>query len=139
MQNDASNLLSPQHTRLIQQLDQPFIQPIYDLTTTSMVHGRVVIVGDAAFTARPHLAAGITKATEDALVLATLLENTADTTDALQCFEQQRIRAGNRFVNQARELGAYLQAQQMSDDERRFAKMHRTTAAVMRETAVLSD
>ena len=139
MRNDAVSMLSPQHCGLIQRLDQPFIQPIYDLTTTSMVHGRVVIVGDAAFTARPHLAAGITKATQDALELARILEGTADILDAVTRFKEKRTIAGHKFVNQARELGAYLQAQLINDDERHFAQMHRTTTAVMRETAVLSD
>lgn len=137
MRRDATALLSPQHTALVQRLAEPFIQPIYDLTTTSMVHGRVVIIGDAAFTARPHLAAGITKATEDALTLATLLDETSDISDALRRFEKKRMGAGIGFVQRSRELGAYLQAQQLSAEERRYASIHRTTNAVLRETAVI--
>ncbi len=138
MRRDSASLLSPQHAALVQRLDRPFIQPIYDLTTTKMIHGRTVIIGDAAFTARPHLGAGITKAAEDGIALANQLQGGANIDDALMRFERERYEAGSTCVNQSRALGAYLQAQLLSDKERRFAEQHRTTAAVLRETAVLS-
>ena len=130
-------MLSPQHELLIKKLDQPFIQPIYDLTTTSMIHNRVAIIGDAAFTARPHLGVGITKAVEDALSLAEALELYPDVPKALNHFDKQRRVVNKQWVDRSRELGAYLQAQQMSADEQRFAQIHRTPEAVMRETATL--
>ena len=34
---------------------QPILQPIYDLETPRMAFGRVAIIGDAAFVARPHV------------------------------------------------------------------------------------
>ncbi len=135
MRSDASELLSPQHIKLINKLDQPFIQPIYDLTTTTMVYRSVVIIGDAAFTARPHLGVGITKAAEDALSLANALEAYTDQSTALQHFQALRQQASRAWVDRSRELGAYLQAQLMSDEERRFANLHRTSEAVMLETA----
>jgi len=135
MQQDAKDRLSPQHTALIGKLKQPFIQPIYDLTTTTMTHGRIALLGDAAFTARPHLGVGITKAAEDSLCLANALDAHSSIPDALQYFDKERQGKNRRWVNQSRELGAYLQAQLLSDDERRFARLHRTTEAVMRETA----
>lgn len=135
MRSDANELLSPQHLKLIKKLDQPFIQPIYDLTTTSMVHQRIVIIGDAAFTARPHLGVGITKAAEDALSLAKSLNAHTDLHTALQEFQTQRQAPSRAWVDRSRELGAYLQAQLMSDDEKHFANLHRSSEAVMRETA----
>ncbi len=135
MRNDATTLLSPQHNALIQRLDQPFIQPIYDLTAAKMVHQRIVLIGDAAFTARPHLGVGITKAAQDALALAETLNNNQSLSSALNTFESQRLEANRTLVDQSRELGAYLQAQRLSDSEKKHASLHRTTAAVMRETA----
>jgi len=135
MQRDAKDRLSPQHTALIGKLAQPFIQPIYDLTTSTMAYGRVALLGDAAFTARPHLGVGITKAAEDSLCLANALDENLSIPDALKHFDNERQSKNRRWVNQSRELGAYLQAQLLSEDERRYAKLHRTTEAVMRETA----
>lgn len=135
MRSDAEILLSPQHLNLIRKLDKPFIQPIYDLTTTNMVHQKTVLIGDAAFTARPHLGVGITKAAEDAFALANALEAHDEQSAALQQFELQRQHRGRAWVDNSRELGAYLQAQLKSEEERHFANLHRTTEAVMRETA----
>lgn len=42
-----------------------------------------------------------------------------------------------RIIQRARHLGAYLQTQFHSDEERRLAERHRTPEAVMAETAVL--
>ena len=135
MRDDANRLLSPQHANLIHKLDQPFIQPVYDLTTSCMVHKRVAIVGDAAFTARPHLGVGITKAAEDALSLAKSLDAHTDQMTALKLFSSHRQAASRACVHRSRELGAYLQARLTSESERRFANLHRTSEAVMRETA----
>jgi 2-polyprenyl-6-methoxyphenol hydroxylase-like FAD-dependent oxidoreductase len=135
MQNDATRLLSWQHAKLVRKLRQPFIQPIYDLTTNTMAHHRIAIVGDAAFTARPHLGVGITKAAEDSLALADALEATADVPAALQQFDVLRRENNKRLVELSRELGAYLQAQLLSDDERHHAQLHRSMQAVMQETA----
>jgi len=137
MQQDATLLLSPQHAGLMKKLAQPFIQPIYDLTTKTMVHDHIAVIGDAAFTARPHLGVGITKAADDAMALADALEQNTNIPDALQTFNEARYAASHAWVDRSRELGAYLQAQLLSDDERRFAQQHRTTQAVMRETATL--
>ena len=49
---------------------QPFFQPIFDLESPQTVFGRVALLGDAAFVARPHVGAGVTKAALDAASLA---------------------------------------------------------------------
>ena len=46
--------------------EQPFFQPIFDLESPRTVFGRVALLGDAAFVARPHVGAGVTKAALDA-------------------------------------------------------------------------
>lgn len=137
MRNDADNLLSPQHARLMKKLIQPFIQPIYDLTTQSMTYGNVALIGDAAFTARPHIGVGITKAIEDAMSLANQLESHSSVALALDAFNHDRCKVNRALIDRSRELGAYLQAQLSSAAERRYARQHRSIEAVMKETANL--
>ena len=43
-----------------------------------MAFGRVAIVGDAAFVARPHVAAGVSKAADDAAALAEAVQAERD-------------------------------------------------------------
>jgi 2-polyprenyl-6-methoxyphenol hydroxylase-like FAD-dependent oxidoreductase len=135
MCEDAVSLLSPHHAKLLRQLKQPFIQPVYDLTSDSMVHKNIALVGDAAFTARPHLGAGITKAVEDGIALARALENEASLSAALSHYNETRSTANRALIDRSRALGAYLQAQLLSADERRHARQHRTIESVMKDTA----
>lgn len=52
-----------------------FMQPVQDVTPQPRVHGRVVLIGDAAGTVRPHTAAGTSKAFGDAVLLAEALKD----------------------------------------------------------------
>src|SRR5215472_11498221 len=70
MRAAAERLLAPQMREVVRVAAQPFIQPIYDVAATKMAFGRVAILGDAAFVARPHVAVGGAKAAEDAGTLA---------------------------------------------------------------------
>ena len=63
---------------LVQAVDALFLQVIYDIEIEQMAFGRVCLLGDAAFVARPHAAAGTSKAAEDGWALAAALEE-ADT------------------------------------------------------------
>ena len=49
----AGDLLPPQFAEVVRRTPQPFLQPIYDLKPDTIVHGRVALLGDAAFVARP--------------------------------------------------------------------------------------
>ena len=112
------------------------MQPIYDLESPHMAFGRVAILGDAAFVARPHVAAGVSKAADDAAALAQALQVEADVPAALKRYEAARLRENYRIIERARHLGAYLQATQ-TQEERTRAGIHSTDAAVIAETAVL--
>ncbi len=116
-------------------IDEPILQPIYDLETPRMAFGRVAIIGDAAFVARPHVAAGVAKAADDAaaLVAALAVDGVAP---ALQRFEGVRLPVGQRIIERARHLGAYLQATQTAE-ERARSQRHSIPEAVLAETAVL--
>jgi 2-polyprenyl-6-methoxyphenol hydroxylase-like FAD-dependent oxidoreductase len=137
MRRAAAKLVPPQFQEIVRLAAQPFLQPIYDLEAPRIAFGRVAILGDAAFVARPHVAAGVVKAAEDALVLAQALDAAADVEPALRRYEAERIGVGRRIIERARHLGAYLQAELRSVEERDFAARHRTVEAVMAETAVM--
>ncbi len=101
-----------------------------------MAFGRVAILGDAAFVARPHVAAGVSKAADDAAALAQALQGEADVPAALRHFEAARVAENYRIIERARHLGVYLQATQTTE-ERERAGRHSTDSAVIAETAVL--
>jgi len=102
-----------------------------------MCFGRAAILGDAAFVARPHVGAGVTKAAADAMALVAALKSGVDIEMALQEFEHARISVGHRIIQRARHLGAYLQSQLRTEEERMFAERYRSPDAVLRETAVM--
>src|SRR5207244_11136388 len=100
-----------------------------------MAFGRVAIIGDAAFVARPHVAAGVSKAADDAAALAQAVA-ADDIEPALRRFEAQRLPVGNRIIERARHLGAYLQATRTLEEQAR-SRRHSIPEAVLAETAVL--
>jgi 2-polyprenyl-6-methoxyphenol hydroxylase-like FAD-dependent oxidoreductase len=70
MRADATSLLAPPFVEVMTKTRQPLLQAIVDLETPAMVVGRVALLGDAAFVARPHVGMGTTKAASDARALA---------------------------------------------------------------------
>jgi len=137
MRQAAERLLAPQLREIVRLAAHPFIQPIYDVAAARMAFGRVAILGDAAFVARPHVAVGVAKAAEDALALAESIEQCGDVERGLARFEALRIGVGQRVIERARHLGAYLQSRARNAEERLRAEQHRAPAAVLAETAVL--
>jgi 2-polyprenyl-6-methoxyphenol hydroxylase-like FAD-dependent oxidoreductase len=85
---------------------RPSFQAIYDLTAPELVFGRAIIMGDAAFVARPHVGAGVTKAALDAACLADSLAEHASIEAALAHYGATRKTAGDWIVARAREFGA---------------------------------
>jgi len=136
MRAAAERLLGPQLRAVARLMDEPILQPIYDLESDRTVFGRVAIIGDAAFVARPHVAAGVSKAAEDAAALAEALDADADVAAALRRFAARRLSVNARIIERARHLGAYLQATQTAE-ERARSERHGIPAAVLAETAVL--
>jgi len=136
MRAAAERLIAPQLREIVRLIAEPILQPIYDLAIPKMAFGRVAILGDAAFVARPHVAAGVSKAADDAVALADALVATDDVTAALERFEAARLTIGHRIIERARHLGAYLQAEQTAE-ERARSERHSVPEAVLAETAVL--
>jgi len=137
MRAAADTLLAPQFSEVVRLTEQPFFQPIYDLEMARMAFGRIAVLGDAAFVGRPHVGMGVTKAADDAIALTeALLEVDHVVENALKRFEMARLPIGAAVIARARHLGAYMQAQISTDEERQMAETFRTPDAVMKETAV---
>jgi 2-polyprenyl-6-methoxyphenol hydroxylase-like FAD-dependent oxidoreductase len=137
MREAAETVLAPQFRDLIRLVDRPMLQAIYDIESPRMAFGRVVIIGDAAFVARPHVAAGVAKAAQDALALMQALEAVPDIPLALKRMEARQQPFGRRVIARARELGACLQPSLATAAERENAARFRPPQATIRETATL--
>jgi 2-polyprenyl-6-methoxyphenol hydroxylase-like FAD-dependent oxidoreductase len=135
---DAERLLPWPFARLVALCPQPFLQPIYDLAVPSMAVGRVAFVGDAAFIARPHVGAGVSKAALDALALARALANAADVEAALAAYDAERRPEGLRVLRQGQELGACIDTGGTADEQTiRLRAQAREPARLLSETATL--
>ena len=133
MRRAARELLAPQFAEILEKTAQPFLQPIYDVQSSRLAFGRVALMGDAAFVARPHVGMGVTKAAEDAMALGEALGQHGATPAGLADFEARRLDAGQRVVERGRWLGAYMQAQGRTSGA---SDVQRDAMTVLRETAV---
>jgi 2-polyprenyl-6-methoxyphenol hydroxylase-like FAD-dependent oxidoreductase len=105
----AAATLAPQIAAVVE-ASQPFFQAIFDLESPRLHEGRVALVGDAAFVARPHVGMGVTKAALDALCLARSIELAgADLDGALSRYDRLRGEFGRRCVRRAQRIGAYIE------------------------------
>jgi 2-polyprenyl-6-methoxyphenol hydroxylase-like FAD-dependent oxidoreductase len=126
----AREKLAPQFAEIMEKTAQPFLQPIYDCYSTRLAFGRVALMGDAAFVARPHVGMGVTKAAQDAVALCDALKQHGTQPAALNAYESQRLMDGQAVVERGRRLGAYMQATASGHEALRDAK------AVMEQTAI---
>src|SRR3954469_21737186 len=118
LKRDAHELLAPQLAAIIER-SQPFFQAIFDLESPRVAHGRVVLLGDCAFVARPHVGMGVTKASLDARCLARSLEIMPQDVDgALARYDRMRREFGTWCVRRARAIGSYIERGETADPER---------------------
>ncbi len=108
IKRDAAERFAPDLAAVIARTAQPLLQAITDLESPRLVLGRVVLLGDAAFVARPHVAAGVSKAALDAASLADALAAEGDIDAALARYERERLDFGRRIVAHGRRLGTLL-------------------------------
>ncbi|HML13780.1 MAG TPA: FAD-dependent monooxygenase [Xanthobacteraceae bacterium] len=108
VQADARALLPPAVADVFAGAAQPFFQAIFDLSSPRLVFGRVALLGDAAFVARPHVGAGVTKAALDAACLADATAAMPDLDAALAYYDRERRRFGDWIVARSRDLGACI-------------------------------
>lgn len=111
MRADAERLLCPQFLAVVRATPRPFIQPIWDLCAPRFIEGRVLLIGDAACTARPHIGLGVSKAADDAARLAAAFAAPpAQRAAALADWERARLRFARAAMAQSRRLGSYIGA-----------------------------
>lgn len=84
---------------------EPFLQVICDVDVPRMAFDRVCLVGDAAFAARPHAAAGTAKAAADAWALADALAEADDLDTALAAWEPRQLELGRSLLERTRRIG----------------------------------
>jgi 2-polyprenyl-6-methoxyphenol hydroxylase-like FAD-dependent oxidoreductase len=106
----AESVLPPQMAAVVHRTAQPLLQAIFDLESPRVVFGRVALLGDAAFVARPHVAAGVSKAALDAQSLVdALTASPGDLDRALAQYDHEQRSFGGRLVAHGRLLGAHLE------------------------------
>jgi 2,6-dihydroxypyridine 3-monooxygenase len=103
--DEAARELSPVAAELVARTEHPYIQCVIDNAPTQMAFGRVAILGDAAFTARPHAAAGTAKAAADAWALADALAEHDDVEKALAAWEPAQLALGEQLVRRSAAMG----------------------------------
>ena len=135
MRQVAHKILAPQYVEILEKTTSPFLQPIYDVRSKEIIFGRIALMGDAAFVARPHVGMGVTKAGDEAIVIAKHISNLGATPEALQAYGDERLKLGQQVIARAQYLGRYMQAQGIKG-ARDSDKLKRNASTVMAETAI---
>ena len=139
MRKVAKEILAPQYAEILEKTSTPFLQAIYDVRSEQIVFGRIALMGDAAFVGRPHVGMGVTKAGDEAMVIAKHIAKLGATPAALNAYGEERLKLGQQVVARAQYLGRYMQAQG-SKGSRDNEKLKRNADTVMAETAIdISD
>lgn len=125
----AASTLAPTLRQIVLASAQPFIQAIVDLEVDQMVFERVCIMGDAAFSARPHVAAGTAKAAADAWALRDALRDKPDLDAAISEWQRSQLALGREVVGRSRSMGEKSQHQNamvVGDPGWKFGLLHTT-------------
>ena len=124
MKESAATELAPAVAEVIVGTEQPYLQVVFDTRIPAMVDGRIAIIGDAAFAARPHAAAGSAKAAADAWVLyERFRDHDGGIAEALKLWEPGQLELGNRLIDRVSAMGArsqYANTWVSSDPDLRF-------------------
>ncbi|MGD0081815.1 MAG: monooxygenase [Acidimicrobiales bacterium] len=91
--------------RVVCTTESPFLQVIFDVELEQMAFGHVCLLGDAAWVARPHAAAGTAKAAADAWALGDALRQHDDVAEALTAWEPGQMELGRQLVERTRRIG----------------------------------
>lgn len=84
---------------------ETFVQLIYDLEVPRYGVDRMLLVGDAATVARPHLGGGSVKALQDAAALESAWRAGGTTADIVDAYDRDRNKVGAAMVDLGRRLG----------------------------------
>ncbi|MGE0314761.1 MAG: FAD-dependent monooxygenase [Lautropia sp.] len=139
---EARASLHARWSRILSVSTDWMLQVIVDSRTPRMNAGRVALVGDAAFVARPHVGQGVTKAGGDALALAEAVADPAiDVASALASYSTRRVPVGEYAVDLARRLGAvvYRDPAACTPDQSLHAAHYRDAGHLLADSAVELD
>jgi 2-polyprenyl-6-methoxyphenol hydroxylase-like FAD-dependent oxidoreductase len=136
MHRDAREIMPDTMLDAVMSIKQPFITPIYDFTSPSLVYGRVAFVGDAAANARPHMGFGMAKAGTDAQSLAKHLGQNEDIDAALKAYNAERHPIGNTIVMHGRKLGTHMGVNLRTEEDRRMHETLQSDGAMLDWIAV---
>ncbi len=108
LKRDAAEALPPSLAQAVAAEGTPFVHAIFDYAPPRMVKGRVALLGDAAFVARPHTAMGVAKAAGDAFALRDALQAHENIEAALAVYQAARVPVGQAIVAYGQRLGRSL-------------------------------
>jgi 2,6-dihydroxypyridine 3-monooxygenase len=101
----AAARLPARLAEVVHAVADPFLQVVYDLEVERMAFGRTCLIGDAAWVARPHAAAGTAKAAADGWALAEALATHHSVREALAAWEPGQMELGRQLVERTRRIG----------------------------------
>ena len=102
----ARRLLPGPFVRLVEATEEPFLQPILDLSVPRMAFGRICLVGDAAFVPRPHTAASTSKAAANVIALGhAVTRHGHDVAAMMREWEPSQLALGRQLESHGRSLG----------------------------------
>jgi 2-polyprenyl-6-methoxyphenol hydroxylase-like FAD-dependent oxidoreductase len=134
IKREARELL-PKHLAELINVSQPFFQAIFDIESPRLTIGRVALLGDAAFVARPHVGMGVTKGALDALCLSNSIK-AHGLPGALERYDRLRSEFGRRCVARARRLGSYIDARSRPEKGWTPEQLDQRPERVLREVAL---
>ncbi len=110
MKARAREKFPPAIAEIVNTVSQPMLQAVTDMESPQLTFGRVAVMGDAAFVARPHTAGGVSKAALDAECLVdSVVGAENDIGAALARYDRTQQAFGRRLVAHSRYLGAFLE------------------------------
>jgi 2-polyprenyl-6-methoxyphenol hydroxylase-like FAD-dependent oxidoreductase len=133
---EAESELPPAFLDVLRKIEQPFFTPIHDFVSPRMVFGHIVLLGDAAASARPHMGFGVAKAGDDARALAEALAAHDDLDRALAQYQAVRAPIAARIVRHGRLLGTHLGVGLESAEDRAMWRTLQDYRAMMDQVAV---
>ena len=136
MRREAEAIMPPVLLDCLNKIERPFFTPIYDFSTPNIVFGRVVLVGDAGASSRPHMGFGVAKAAGDAQALAGFLGEYEDIDAALARYNDVRQPYGERVMLHGRKLGTHLGVNLKTEEDHRMWQLLQDHRAMMDWIAV---
>lgn len=137
MRADAAREMPPVFLDCLNKIERPFFTPVYDFAAPRIRFGRVVLIGDAGATSRPHMGFGVLKAGGDAQTLAACLAvQPGDIDTALETYDTVRQPYGERVMMHGRKLGTHLGVDLATDEDRRMWRLLQDYRAMMDWIAV---